>query len=160
MLWIGGDGHAAGAYAVNHCATCEDDADLWWKGRQPHPENAAVNWATTLANTLKLQFVNEADIRDDALTIATKGRRWVGMNRHSVSIVLVGFSDPQAAELKEFSEFLKVNNTRHLFFNTGDYQNFMRENRFSVNEYGYFGKPAHQAWANVMLAQLRRLGFV
>lgn len=160
MLWIGGDGHCAGAYAVNNYSTCEDDPDLWWRGRQPHPENAAINWATTLAKTLKLQFINDADEMDNAQSILVKGQRWINTNKRSKNIVLVGFPDPQADALKEYSQFLKEHETRHIFFNTNDYINFLKSSGFCPNQRGYFGRDAHQAWANVMLSQLRGLEII
>lgn len=158
MLWIGGDGHCAGAYATNHCATCEDDAELWWKGRQPHPENAAINWATTIANTLKTQFINNADVRDIPADIIGKGKKFVLDNTRSKNIAIVGFTNPH--EILELSVFFKEHNTRHIFFGTKDYIDFSLQNGFKINNYGYFGKDAHQAWANVMISQLRQLEII
>jgi hypothetical protein len=160
MLWVGGDGHCAGAYAVNHCANCEDDSELWWKGRQPHPENAAVNWVTTLANTIKTQFINESDIRDTVNDIVLKCNRFILNNTKSQHIVIVGCNNPQDNQLLELSIFLKQNHTRHIFFNTKDYIDFSIQNRCKINNYGYFGKDAHQAWANVMVSQLRQLEII
>lgn len=160
MLWIGGDGHSAGAYAMNDCATCEDDYQIWWKGRQPHPENAAINWATTVANTLKTQFINDADIRDTPSDIVLKCKKFITTNTKSNNIVIIGHSNLQNEQLFELSVFLKENNTRHIFFNTKDYIDFSIQNGFKLNNYGYFGKDAHQAWANVMISQLKKLKII
>ena len=42
MLYVNGDSHTAGAEAVNSHAFAEDDPDLFYLGRAPHPENLAV----------------------------------------------------------------------------------------------------------------------
>lgn len=161
LLWVGGDGHCAGAYACNDFACCEDDFPLWPRGRQPHPDNAKINWATTVAKTLRTQFVNEADVNDTPELICKKGYRFVESNiaRNRI-VVLIGFRDLSSKHFQKFSGYLKRKETRHIFFKTEDYYQFNIQNGFKPNERNFFGADAHQAWANVMVAQLKRLGFV
>ena len=52
-LYVNGDSHAAAAEAVNTHAFAEDDNRYFYMGRAPHPENAAVSWATALARMVK-----------------------------------------------------------------------------------------------------------
>ena len=56
ILYVNGDSHAAAAEAVNPHAFAEDDADLAYLGRTPHPANLAVSWGRRLSETLKAGF--------------------------------------------------------------------------------------------------------
>ena len=56
ILYVNGDSHTAAAEAVNLHAFAEDDSQLFYMGRAPHPENLAVSWGTLLSKTLKAGF--------------------------------------------------------------------------------------------------------
>lgn len=161
MLWVGGDGHCSASYAVNDCSTCEDDMELWTRGRQPHPENSNVSWATTVASTLNSQFVNEADIRDTPDDVSRKCIRFVKNNMLKYKIlVIIGYSIPQDIAFINLSKELKKYSIRHIIFNTDDYIQFSLQNNYRPRVDNYFGKDAHQAWANVMVSQLRQLNII
>jgi len=51
ILYVNGDSHTAGAEAVNHHCFAEDDELYRGLGRQPHPDNLYVSYATLLANS-------------------------------------------------------------------------------------------------------------
>lgn len=161
MLWIGGDGHCAGSFAVSSYAMCEEDPNLWMRGRQPHPEDAKINWATTVANTLNIKFVNESDIRDMPVDISKKCLNFVEKNikKHKI-IVIIGFYNPQDPTLIDLSYKLKELSIRHIFFNTNDYIDFSLQNGYRPKFDTYFGEDAHQAWANVMISQLKQLEII
>lgn len=61
ILYVNGDSHAAAAEAVNPHAFAEDDGDLLYLGRLPHPENLAVSWGRTMADALKYTFKCDAE---------------------------------------------------------------------------------------------------
>ena len=60
-LYVNGDSHTAGAEAVNPHAFAEDDPNLGYLGRIPHPDNLAVSWGKQLSNTLKMGFHCDAE---------------------------------------------------------------------------------------------------
>lgn len=61
MLYVNGDSHTAAAEAVNPHAFAEDDKNLFYLGRAPHPDNLAVSWGRLLATTLKSAFRCDAE---------------------------------------------------------------------------------------------------
>ena len=56
ILYVNGDSHTAAAEAVNQHAFAEDDGQLFYLGRAPHPENIEVSWGKLLSLTLKASF--------------------------------------------------------------------------------------------------------
>ena len=56
ILYVNGDSHAAGAEAVNPHAFAEDDPELYYLGRLPHPENLQVTWGKLLSLALNAGF--------------------------------------------------------------------------------------------------------
>jgi hypothetical protein len=55
-LYVNGDSHTAAAEAVNPHAFAEDDPELNYLGRLPHPANLAVRWGKLLSETFKAGF--------------------------------------------------------------------------------------------------------
>jgi hypothetical protein len=68
MLYVNGDSHTAAAEAVNPHAFAEDDLNLFYLGRAPHPANLAVSWGRLLSLALKSAF------RCDAESASSNGR--------------------------------------------------------------------------------------
>jgi hypothetical protein len=56
ILYVNGDSHTAAAEAVNQHAFAEDDGQLFYLGRAPHPANIEVSWGKLLSLTLKASF--------------------------------------------------------------------------------------------------------
>ena len=61
IVYVNGDSHTAAAEAVNQHAFAEDDSQLFYLGRAPHPANLAVSWGRVLADTLKATFKCDAE---------------------------------------------------------------------------------------------------
>lgn len=61
ILYVNGDSHTAAAEAVNPHAFAEDDPDLQYLGRLPHPSNLLVSWGKRLSETLKCSFKCDAE---------------------------------------------------------------------------------------------------
>lgn len=61
ILYVNGDSHTAAAEAVNPHAFAEDDVDLFYMGRAPHPANLAVSWGKILSGTIKATFKCDAE---------------------------------------------------------------------------------------------------
>jgi hypothetical protein len=77
ILYVNGDSHAAAAEAVNPHAFAEDDADLAYLGRTPHPANLAVSWARRLSETLKAGFHCAAESASSNSRILRTTRDWL-----------------------------------------------------------------------------------
>jgi hypothetical protein len=77
ILFVNGDSHTAAAEAVNPHAFAEDDADLAYLGRAPHPANLAVSWARRLSETLKAGFHCAAESASSNTRIMRTTRDWV-----------------------------------------------------------------------------------
>jgi hypothetical protein len=83
ILYVNGDSHTAAAEAVNAHAFAEDDADLFYMGRLPHPDNLAVSWGRNLADTAKAMFKCEAESASSNDRIMRTARAWVAANEHN-----------------------------------------------------------------------------
>lgn len=77
ILFVNGDSHAAAAEAVNPYAFAEDDADLAYLGRTPHPANLAVSWGRRLSETLKAGFHCAAESASSNSRILRTTRDWL-----------------------------------------------------------------------------------
>ena len=77
ILYVNGDSHAAAAEAVNPYAFAEDDADLAYLGRTPHPANLAVSWGRRLGETLKAGFHCAAESASSNSRILRTTRDWL-----------------------------------------------------------------------------------
>jgi hypothetical protein len=78
ILYVNGDSHTAAAEAVNPYAFAEDDADLAYLGRTPHPANLAVSWGRRLSETLKAGFHCAAESAGSNARILRTTRDWLG----------------------------------------------------------------------------------
>ena len=77
ILYVNGDSHTAAAEAVNPYAFAEDDADLAYLGRTPHPANLAVSWGRRLSETLKSGFHCAAESASSNARILRTTRDWL-----------------------------------------------------------------------------------
>lgn len=77
ILYVNGDSHTAAAEAVNTYAFAEDDADLVYMGRIPHPANLAVSWGRLLAATTKATFKCDAESASSNDRIMRTTRQWL-----------------------------------------------------------------------------------
>lgn len=80
ILYVNGDSHAAAAEAVNQHAFAEDDPNLFYMGRAPHPANLAVSWGRLLSEKLKATFVCQAESASSNDRIIRTTRQWI--NEH------------------------------------------------------------------------------
>ena len=77
ILYVNGDSHTAAAEAVNQHGFAEDDADLAYLGRTPHPANLAVSWGRRLSETLKAGFHCAAESASSNSRILRTTRDWL-----------------------------------------------------------------------------------
>ena len=89
ILYVNGDSHTAGAEAVNPHAFAEDDPDLFYLGRAPHPENLAVTWGKLLSLALNTGFYCGAESASSNARILRTTRAWLEERKHSVEDKLV-----------------------------------------------------------------------
>lgn len=78
ILYVNGDSHTAAAEAVNPHAFAEDDPDLFYLGRSPHPANLAVSWGNQLARTIKSTFKCDAESASSNQRIIRTTEKWLG----------------------------------------------------------------------------------
>jgi len=82
ILYVNGDSHTAAAEAVNQHAFAEDDGQLFYLGRAPHPANLAVSWGRVLADTLKATFKCDAESASSNTRILRSSRIWADQHRN------------------------------------------------------------------------------
>ena len=91
MLYVNGDSHTAGAEAVNSHAFAEDDPELFYLGRAPHPENLAVSWGKLLSLALSTGFRCDAESASSNSRIIRTTREWLfgnGAGHHDQLVII------------------------------------------------------------------------
>jgi len=89
ILYVNGDSHTAAAEAVNQHAFADDDPDLFYLGRAPHPANLAVSWGRVLADTLKSTFKCDAESASSNARILRTARTWAHAHPHRLDHVMI-----------------------------------------------------------------------
>ena len=89
ILYVNGDSHTAAAEAVNPHAFAEDDPELEYLRRLPHPANLAVSWGRVLADTLKATFKCDAESAASNTRILRTARAWLGSTNYHPSQILM-----------------------------------------------------------------------
>lgn len=110
-LYVNGDSHTAGAEAVNSCAFAEDDGNLSYLGRLPHPENLAVSWGRVLADILKMGFKCDAESAASNTRIIRTTRQWIEQNPQAVSetLFIIQWSTWERQEWLIDGEYYQIN---------------------------------------------------
>lgn len=89
ILYVNGDSHTAAAEAVNSYAFAEDDPELNYLRRLPHPDNLSVSWGKTLADTLKAGFKCDAESAASNDRIMRTTRTWLAQQTRPASELLM-----------------------------------------------------------------------
>ena len=89
ILYVNGDSHTAAAEAVNPHAFAEDDPELYYLGRLPHPENLQVSWGKLLSLALNAGFQCEAESASSNVRILRTARAWLEERKNSLERKLV-----------------------------------------------------------------------
>ena len=89
ILYVNGDSHTAGAEAVNSHAFAEDDPNLYYLGRLPHPENLQVTWGKLLSLALNAGFQCEAESASSNARILRTSRAWLAKQKNNLQNILV-----------------------------------------------------------------------
>jgi hypothetical protein len=89
ILYVNGDSHTAGAEAVNPHAFAEDDPELYYLGRLPHPENLQVTWGKLLSLALNAGFQCEAESASSNARILRTTRAWLAEQKNNLQDILV-----------------------------------------------------------------------
>ena len=110
MLYVNGDSHTAAAEAVNNHAFAEDDPQLFYLGRAPHPENLQVSWGKLLSLTLRSAFRCDAESASSNARIIRTTREWLsGAGRnHPDQLVIIQWSTWEREEWLHQTQYLQI----------------------------------------------------
>jgi hypothetical protein len=89
ILYVNGDSHTAAAEAVNSHAFANDDPELYYLGRIPHPANLAVSWGRLLSSTLKAGFHCDAESASSNARILRTTRSWLNAFKHTDDVLMI-----------------------------------------------------------------------
>jgi hypothetical protein len=89
ILYVNGDSQTAAAEAVNAHAFAEDDRDLFYLGRAPHPANLAVSWGKLLSLTLKSSFHCGAESASSNARILRTTKEWLSQQTAYNQVLLI-----------------------------------------------------------------------
>jgi hypothetical protein len=89
ILYVNGDSHTAAAEAVNPHAFAEDDGQLFYMGRAPHPDNLAVSWGKLLSLTVKASFHCGAESASSNTRILRTTREWLSEHNGYNDVLLI-----------------------------------------------------------------------
>lgn len=158
ILYINGNEHYAGAYAVVDTMYAEGDVDLWWMGQSGHPKNIEVSFGRTLSKVLKARPIIEARHYDSDDEIIETTKNFIANNPVNEQVVAVIALDHFDSEkVKELAEWLKSRNVKHIIHPHADYIKWMSDHKHLPNEFGYFGETAQKAWAANLIKPLTRI---
>lgn len=109
ILYVNGDSHSAAAEAaVTHCFA-EDDPQLWYMGRRPHPLNEAVSYGIRLAEIFKARPIIAAESASSNNRILRTTREFLKTNSLTESVfVLIGWSNWEREEWLHNDQYLQV----------------------------------------------------
>jgi hypothetical protein len=110
MLYVNGDSHTAAAEAVNPYAFAEDDPNLEYLRRLPHPENLQVSWGKLLSLTLNSAFDYGAESASSNTRIIRTTREWLKSHgRHADLLVIIQWSTWEREEWIYDDVYYQVN---------------------------------------------------
>ena len=109
ILYVNGDSHTAAAEAVNPHAFAEDDSELFYMGRVPHPANLAVSWGKKLSQTLKASFHCGAESASSNQRILRTTRDWLNQPRTQDVLVIIQWSTWEREEWLHSGTYYQVN---------------------------------------------------
>ena len=89
ILYVNGDSHTAAAEAVNPHAFAQDDGDLFYMGRAPHPANLAVSWGRILSGTIKATFKCDAESASSNQRILRTTQDWLAETGYDPREILI-----------------------------------------------------------------------
>lgn len=89
ILYVNGCSHTAAAEAAHPAAFAEDDGDLAYLGRRPHPLNISVSWGWHVAKALNSEFYCDAESAASNDRILRTTRAWVKQNQERLSRTLM-----------------------------------------------------------------------
>lgn len=81
LLYLNGDSHTAAAEAANPHAFAIDDGDLWYLGRQPHPENVLVSYGKQLSRMIGWDMYLDAESASSNDRILRTTKTWLELNK-------------------------------------------------------------------------------
>jgi hypothetical protein len=110
-LYVNGDSHTAAAEAVNSCAFAEDDGELRYLGRLPHPANLAVSWGKCLSQLIRASFYCDAESAASNQRIIRTTRDWINSHRDSLNqtLIVIQWSTWERQEWLIENEWLQIN---------------------------------------------------
>lgn len=109
ILYVNGDSHTAAAEAVNPHAFAEDDSNLFYMGRAPHPANLAVSWGKLLSETLKTSFHCGAESASSNARIIRTTRQWLSQqNSYNDILIIIQWSTWEREEWLHNGTYLQV----------------------------------------------------
>jgi len=111
ILYVNGDSHTAAAEAVNPHAFAEDDPDLFYLGRAPHPGNLAVSWGKVLAATAKTTFRCDAESASSNHRIMRTTQDWLATTGYAAReiVVMIQWSTWERAEWLIEGTYYQIN---------------------------------------------------
>ena len=111
ILYVNGDSHTAAAEAVNPHAFAEDDSNLYYLGRLPHPENLQVSWGKLLSLALGAGFKCDAESAGSNARILRTTRAWLEERRNSLEnkLVIIQWSTWEREEWLHEGTWYQVN---------------------------------------------------
>lgn len=111
ILYVNGDSHTAAAEAVNPHAFAEDDRNLQYLGRLPHPDNLSVSWGRILADNIKAVFHCDAESAASNDRIMRTTQSWLESNKKEWyrSLIIIQWSTWEREEWLHQETYYQVN---------------------------------------------------
>jgi hypothetical protein len=158
ILYVNGDGHSAAAMASNEFVAAEDDPDLWYMGRAPHPANLQRSFGAYIASVLKARLLVEADANYTNQDIINQTKKFIETNPVTEQVIaIIGMPAYDQTQFNEFGTYLKEQRVKHILYPSRDYVEWLTKRQHAPNEFGYFDQTAHKDWAGNLIKPLTQI---
>jgi len=111
ILYVNGDSHTAAAECVNPHAFACDDSQLFFMGRQPHPDNLSRSWGKLLSQRLNCGFHCDAESASSNDRIIRTTRKWLKQQEKDIyrTLYIIQWSTWEREEWLIDGEYFQLN---------------------------------------------------
>ena len=159
-LCVVGDHFCSAAYAAVPYVMANQDPQLVYRGRNPHPENIKVSWQNTLARSLNMGLHTDAQAHRTPATIVEVAKKWIEERGSETKLFIAVW--PQGwpvtglenTEDKDLSNLCQLRNIAYYSFRVEDMLSTLSNEKFEPVKDNYYGTDAHSFWAKNTLHAL------
>lgn len=159
-LCVIGDHYCASPFAVVPYVVANQDPQLVYRGRNPHPENLKVSWQNNLARSLNMGLHTDAREHRTPATIVEVAKKWIEERGSETKLLIAVW--PQGwpvtgldnTEDDDLANLCQLRNIPYYSFRVEDMLTKLAAEEFEPVKDSYYGADAQSFWAKNILQNL------